>query len=499
MKKTLENTFQKVKSRQQEKKKPKNPRSISRMGSLLGLGFGLIVSFNVGLYLYERNVEGVRLSRLEVLASQRAELAGEAAEAYIDNVWKTIEMYTSKPALNVAMAIGDINALENFKAEIGKRLHGVVAVRFIAAGEARLDQDVFPPIRFSELDMIRSALLREELYPEAAKINDRWVLTFVAPIPFDENQRAIGTMILTLFVDELQRLTLMEKASLGRLQLLQKFGAREALVVFSVGGGAEGREMVSPISNSYWHIGFKGSQGLKELARINLRNTGFAIIALMAVIVFVMAVAGRLLGIWLERSKEKAQMEAAGVPGQAAGDGSSLMDPLYQSVDILDIDIDQDNENLLGLDEVKTTKQEVLASLPDEPSEAEMLEDEGNVVPDVVFRAYDIRGLAKTQITKELARSVGQALGSEAIDSGQNCLIVARDARLSSPEITEWLIRGILNAGCNVLNIGTVPTPLLYFATCTLQESQSGVMVTASHSPAEHNGFKVVMNGEALS
>ncbi|HMW49554.1 MAG TPA: phosphomannomutase/phosphoglucomutase, partial [Cellvibrionaceae bacterium] len=83
------------------------------------------------------------------------------------------------------------------------------------------------------------------------------------------------------------------------------------------------------------------------------------------------------------------------------------------------------------------------------------------------------------------------------LDAGQGTLVVAKDARTHSPLLAEYLIRGIISTGCKALNIGTVPTPLLYFATETLGYTQSGVVVTASHNPANYNGFKLVLNGKA--
>ena len=166
------------------------------------------------------------------------------------------------------------------------------------------------------------------------------------------------------------------------------------------------------------------------------------------------------------------------------------------AADILDIEIAEGDEDLLGLGDAEDDAASGTTSVADTVEESVVNPAE---IPEVIFRAYDIRGIAKTQVTTKIAQYVGQALGSEALDNNQDTLIVARDARLSSPELTEWLIRGILSTGCNVLNIGTVPTPLMYFATETLEESQSGVMVTASHNPAEYNGFKVVMNGQCRS
>ncbi|MFL0811154.1 MAG: phosphomannomutase/phosphoglucomutase [Agarilytica sp.] len=170
---------------------------------------------------------------------------------------------------------------------------------------------------------------------------------------------------------------------------------------------------------------------------------------------------------------------------------------MFQKADILDISIAEEDEDLLGLEEVSTTGSH--KAVPEERLQDTQALADDPTVPDVIFRAYDIRGIAKDQISRELSLKIGQALGSEAIDHGQETIIVARDARLSSPTLAEYLIRGILSTGCNVLNIGTVPTPLLYFATNTLKESQSGIMVTASHNPKEYNGYKVVMNGKIRS
>ena len=119
-------------------------------------------------------------------------------------------------------------------------------------------------------------------------------------------------------------------------------------------------------------------------------------------------------------------------------------------------------------------------------------------VPAEIFRAYDIRGIAGEQLSSELVRRIGQALGSEALALGIDSLLAARDGRLSSPELFESLSDGIRASGCNVVNLGIVPTPLLYFATCT-SPFDSGVMMTASHNPSDYNGLKPVFNRTSLS
>lgn len=116
-----------------------------------------------------------------------------------------------------------------------------------------------------------------------------------------------------------------------------------------------------------------------------------------------------------------------------------------------------------------------------------------------VFRTYDIRGeVGDDSINPNLAYAIGLAIGSEAQACGQHKLCVGRDGRLSAPEIAPALIAGLLESGIDVIDIGRVPTPLLYFATHYLK-THSGVMVTASHNPANHNGFKMVLDGKSLT
>lgn len=114
-----------------------------------------------------------------------------------------------------------------------------------------------------------------------------------------------------------------------------------------------------------------------------------------------------------------------------------------------------------------------------------------------IFRAYDIRGKVGETLSADAVRLIGQAIGSEAYVRGEEKVIVGRDGRLSSPELSAALIQGLLAAGREVLDIGEVTTPMLYFATHLL-DSGTGVMVTGSHNPPHYNGLKVVMERQAL-
>ncbi|HVC49340.1 MAG TPA: phosphomannomutase/phosphoglucomutase [Burkholderiales bacterium] len=119
-------------------------------------------------------------------------------------------------------------------------------------------------------------------------------------------------------------------------------------------------------------------------------------------------------------------------------------------------------------------------------------------LPKSIFKAYDIRGIVQTELTPENVRDIGQAIGSEAMELGISSIVIARDGRLSGPVLSESLTNGILASGVNVIDIGMVPTPMLYFATHLLQTG-SGIMVTGSHNPPEYNGLKMMLAGDTLS
>ncbi len=115
-----------------------------------------------------------------------------------------------------------------------------------------------------------------------------------------------------------------------------------------------------------------------------------------------------------------------------------------------------------------------------------------------IFRAYDIRGIVGKTLTVAGVEDIGRAIGSEAEARGQKGIVVGRDGRTSSPELSEALIRGLRAAGRNVTDIGMVPTPVLYFATHQL-ETHSGVMVTGSHNGPAYNGLKIMLADETLA
>jgi len=119
-------------------------------------------------------------------------------------------------------------------------------------------------------------------------------------------------------------------------------------------------------------------------------------------------------------------------------------------------------------------------------------------LPQEIFKAYDIRGIVGKTLTPAIVRRIGHGLGSLAAERGQRAIAVGRDGRLSGPELAEALMAGIRMAGIDTIDVGRVPTPVVYFAAHELG-CQSCVAVTGSHNPPDYNGLKMVIGGETLA
>jgi phosphomannomutase/phosphoglucomutase len=114
-----------------------------------------------------------------------------------------------------------------------------------------------------------------------------------------------------------------------------------------------------------------------------------------------------------------------------------------------------------------------------------------------IFREYDIRGIVDKDLSLEFVEYLGRGIGTFFREHGKKRVALGRDARLSSPAYAEAITRGLLSTGCSVVDIGLVPTPLLYFAVY-YKKNEAAVMITGSHNPPEYNGFKMMVGEETL-
>lgn len=430
------------------------------------------------------------------------------------------------PQLLQALQSGDSLQVSEAERSLGY-WDGVIDAHLNRRGEAVQNTSRAAPMNFAGLDMLRRAESGQQPAVEAYRVGQRWLAYSAVALRVGENQPAQGTLLLAF---DLQRLLATLPAlptEYGQVQLIQQFANTPAQVLLQRGQPGEGSAQTFSTGNPYWKISFIPGPALMQ-SSVPAAMLGLALLlALGGAVIGLILVQGALqrrvnldagqLGQMLKELSAGKNVKAfslsvpaldtlaqslARLPRRNSPEGSStptkgtaaapavqpaakpaeLVDPLFQDTDILDIDILDEDQDLLGL----------------EQSPAMSTSQSAPKLPADIFRAYDIRGVVGDTLTAEYAYWIGRAIGSQSLAQGEPKVIVGRDGRLSGPELLQQLVQGLLDCGCEVTDIGMVPTPVVYFAANVL-EGRSAVMLTGSHNPPDYNGFKIIIAGDTLA
>ena len=512
------------------------------------LGCTLVVAGAIaGLYL---------LVQEQVGKDTQAALARAKAETYINGfsqqaltLQRVVAATAASDAIKLPAHARDLDQLEAVESSLEQQLPLVSNVEIYLRGKARKTDETNPPISFAQLDLINRAEKQESPDPEIHPYGNQRFLTIAAPIL--DGSKVLGSVFATFDLKNIIDQVPAVGNEWGFLELAQQFGNNDAFIFFTSGNQAakSNPASVAEASVTHWNARFYPSAAANIPAQHNTLffsiGGGAVILVLVLTLLSYLLVKKSLsnnasllakhfsgltshdnakttytleiftlLGQTIERLflgyDTHVRHQALKAKDSGAGTAESLApDPIYQKDDVLDIDISDDDSSLFTGDE-----DEDLLSFDDEVPDAmdlhldvvEMADSDGEAaalhaarsVPAEIFRAYDIRGIVGQNLTADIANSIGLAIGSEAIAQGQSSVLIARDGRNSSGELAEALVNGLISAGIKVIDIGMVPTPVLYYATKTL-DTQSGVMVTGSHNPPEYNGFKIVIADQTLA
>ncbi|GAB1260929.1 phosphomannomutase/phosphoglucomutase [Aurantivibrio plasticivorans] len=450
-----------------------------------------------GYWAYDTYVIQVEKNRLNELAQEYATSKASTIARYLRDLEKAFQRFADQELL--------VSAAEDNEQETFNRLADLLRIqeprittlRLFPYGSASLEPNASPPIRFAEIDMINRAEKREPVFPEASQYNGAWQLALARPVPYSkpettENERLVNfgvkaSLFVTLDAGEMMSKLNDDDESQGHILLQQVFDTGKPQPLVQFGQGNAGETQTAKVENSYWEIVFTPSNSMAR--QINVSSV--AVLSGVALTLLASLLAAYLAAnIFSRKAMAKAeQLQAAQRASEEARSETSFIDPLHRSKKLAEVEIRDEDANL-----VNTKDEEDPLDIADALSDDE---DEG--ISSEIFRAYDIRGIVKTHLPPANVVAIGRAIGSEVIDSGDNAIVVGRDGRTHSPDVSEQLIEGILSTGCNVINIGMVPTPVVYYAINELDSTNSGVVVTASHNPAEYNGFKIVVNNETLA
>jgi phosphomannomutase/phosphoglucomutase len=474
-----------------------------------GVAIGFVVAIAISLIFLQSSVSS---AHRESLINQAADNARARVNQAQTKLLKQANNMATSIRLTELVVNADASARSLEEARLRELIPNAVRVRMIRIGEARVDRDEDPPFTYTSLDLVNKAEQGETVYPEAINANGRWVIGVAAPIKPPSSDTIRGTLMV--YLDTAALLDEISEESQGSVTIIQTFNSNQETVFLQAGEGS-GEILERDLINEVWKLQFQPSEELNDasvgnIALFSLPLIGFLVIALGAIFVGINKIiatlksdttllqnqiADAINGTFSPSQHfELGEFEeldlALGRLGKKEGEKKEVA-PLNVTArpkaevqpEAVDIEMDEDGDYL----EVSEEEEEELET---------EVEEEG---PDVsgIFRAYDIRGVVGQTLTTEVAYRIGQAIGSEADSLGETKMVVGADGRISSPDIVEALIDGLVSTGREIINIGFVPTPLLYYATNN-SAATSGVMVTGSHNPADHNGMKVVLAGQAL-
>ena len=520
-------------------KKEKTSTAVSAQKALLvsAAGSALITAI-ASIALLFLVLQSSAREQLDQFATARAEGAAnmltqllEERQAHLDSLGTAAAIVAASQSADPAAIAQQIAVLhEHFPKAV--RIH-LIPMDQLGAARVAISKD---GLRNNiEVDLTGLAFQRsEKRTPELYRIGKDWFVSIAAAVANSPNDAPVGVLFVSF--DKTITQSVLDKLSEGQgsLELLNEFKSGDTVSVATAGTGGDTGAGQAELFN-YWRIRFVPSESVAS-RMTSIPVLGWIITVLAALLAGLLAffahrqllavvqseaesiqsyvrsltdnpdatppaltipalteLASALSGLLHKfasaastvRAKKSTATESAApsskTPDAPAAAETPMADPLFQEMDITDLDSLEDLEDSLLLDD----------AFLDGGSDNDAL-------PAEIFRAYDIRGMAESQLSASVAYRIGRAVGSEAQEKNQSTVAVGRDGRLSSPMLRDNLIRGLTESGCDVVDIGIVPSPTLYFANYHLN-TDTGVMITGSHNPAPYNGMKIVIAGHTLA
>lgn len=463
----------------------------------------LVLVIGGGSYMQSSLSESAARASAEAVEQTKRELI-QTANQQIDPIRRQLKGLADDAGIITAFVSSDTESLLALEKEKLAAFDNGLKLRLLLPGEYQLQQDVIPPLGYASLDVLGSV--------EDSKVASKWEvhgfgtddehILAVQPV-LDAEQNLVGLLHLSLSVDFLTGLINSVAVDNAYLELVQVSGG---VKLASKGDTAfqSANNINVIIPGTTWK--FVHRSGKAQSADASGSSLG-SLLPIIIVVVILAACAFlyfKFKGSPL--SKEKPQEE--GVVYQGAI--KAIMDGAHPGAENLIPDLptsrsssmsDKKSSNIpdisLGYegDDATQITNPAAAAKPAEAAAPAAADVE---ISPKIFRAYDIRGIVTEDFTAEVVEKIGQAIGSEATARGERGIAVGRDGRSHGPELSQALIKGIRASGQDVIDIGMVPTPVLYYATNHL-ELKSGVMLTGSHNPPEYNGMKIVIGGSTLS
>lgn len=522
-------------------------QSLFKFSFLSLIGSIVAIAITAGL-LYTLVINGSNKQLTETFFQSHAQSYADYFNQKLGQMQNQLAHVADQPELANSLINQDTKAIAQAEKVIGANIPNLIKVKLLPYSGASLNREKYQ-LSFREVDMVNRAEQGDQVSAEAHSYEGETIIRMVQVVRAIRKDGIAGVVLATFSLNALQNQLGTFDQSNGSMRLEQVFRGSDPQTLVHLGAAFNSIQPVLDIKLNSPHLRVQ-FQPSDKLAKANSVSSvsfwaplGFALVAvtlsiLIAYLRLRKSVRGDAISLTnycralingedeampsfslslffsmaktlahteydqaLENEaakpapKEKSQQEefaAQARPDEMGVD--ELLETELDDADILDLDLDTLVNPETEQKEVTLTEE---ASEPAASTPAPAQLPARDISPDI-FRAYDIRGIVDDTLDTDIAYRIGQAVGSEAQAKGNSSVIVGADGRLSSPELCAALVQGLRDSGSDVINIGTVPTPLVYYAT-QQTDAKSGVMITGSHNPSDYNGFKIVIDGNTLA
>ncbi|OUS10949.1 hypothetical protein A9Q90_00120 [Gammaproteobacteria bacterium 54_18_T64] len=394
-------------------------------------------------------------------ATSLANTQAKQIEGYFQAMDEKLERIVNDRTLINLLKAEDAKQINEFKNLLHYQLPEMAEIKLVSVNSPYFAETQ----NFVGITLAKNSMAGKQLEPTAVKLHD-WLIVNATPVA--DSGEVVGSLIAHLSVQKLHSLLSELDPTQGKTELLQYTRGFAPQVIVSSGGATTSFQANTAIKDrADWKLRYTASA---KLVRSTPKPFFYFSICFIALLVIGLLLLVLLVRYQLSQHRKEYDLNEG---------------------DLTPAELNQ-------LIKEKLFQHKTAPSIPT-PTTPKTAASEDLDTTAEVFRQYDIRGKANSQIDTDFALRLGKAVGSDMINSGQQSILVGADGRTSSPAFKAALIQGALSTGCNVIDLGLVPTPLLNFALATIDAVDSGVMVTASHNPAEDNGFKIYYNQQVIS
>lgn len=470
------------------------------LGSTVVAGLLLVTVY---IALYQSSVVQARQELVDFHYGLNMKAAADRVDSYIDQQRQQLVSLAAQQSTIDKFRSADKSGLDSGEQSAAAEITDAEAIYYIDPAISRHSAT----LGFAAKHMLRLSQQGKVVDPRAVKIDNQWKILFSQAVVAEN--KVLGSILAQLPISGLRFALGTIDTSQGLLQLQQISSQNRAVKIVEIGtdpGGNHHRDTFDTV-NPLWKLSFSPSATLLKsidnaLPPFALFYSTFALTILMLLYLITRLRLGRRSlaeAIELNNTQGNPLNQRWKKPSPAQGDTTKEPDlvpdiqPLEKTISSAENPIE---EQIVELEETPSAlEKQLMQSLQSASTDTPAT----GAIPDVVFRDYDIRGIAGTEITADFANRLGRGLGTLLRRNGEDSAYIGRDARLSSSELAAALKAGLASCGINVIDLGEITTPTLNFAIHHGDHADSGIMVTASHNPAAYNGFKIIIQREVIS